>query len=1173
MFYESESGNLKFSPSDLTVFLETEFASWMDRWHIEHWKGHQKVTSEDGLPIGLTLPGSEECAPNEKDEQLELLAAKGLEHEEAFLERLRADGHEIAEFDVNSNGVVDTLEAMRQQKDIIFQAPLQHEIFAGIADFLALKPGASLLGDHHYEVWDTKLARSTKASFVVQLCAYAEMLEHLQGRRPEGFEVVLGNNDHVRFLTNRFIYYFRELKRSFLEFHDDFDPHIFPHPGMSKSFGRWSTFAKQVLEESDHLSGVANVTRSQIRKLEEAGITTLTELSTSTLDYVPKLPQPTLQRLQAQARLQCESKGKDRPLYNIQAADEMNPRRGLALLPPSSEMDVYFDIEGFPLRDDGLEYLLGAVHIVNGDPQFVDWWAHDDAQEKKAFEGFVDWAHARWQSDPTMHIYHYAAYEVRAMRELMGKYATREREVDNLLRHQVFVDLYTVVRQGLIVGTPSYSLKDIERLYMDVRDGEVTTAGGSVVAYHRWLESGESEDWHDSAILKEIRDYNEVDCVSTWELAEWLRNVQSQSDINYVAPDADENASDSSDPMAIVHPATQLAKHLIAHVESGKIKDLETCRVQELLAWLLEFHWREDKPVFWRMFDWHEKTEQELIDDFDCLGGLCRTPKSPTPIKRSHLYEYSYAPDQDTKLHVDSRCYFAHDLAVKTTIHHLDTKRGLVEIKLGPSVDAAPDSLSLFPDEHVSSKTIAEAVLRYVEAWSQGDILSRAVDDLIHRRKPRVKGHKKGPLVSDEADILSESIDVISRMNRTVLCIQGPPGTGKTYTAAHAILQLLQDNKKVAVTANSHKAILNVLHAVHQAMQEADVDFPLVKVRGNDDDPLIQSGVIQYVPESNQAVNALGGGPLVMGGTAWVFCRPELQGEFDYLFVDEAGQFSLANVVATGLSADNIVLVGDQMQLAQPMLGAHPGDSGKSALEYLLGGHATIPPHFGIFLNQTWRMHPNICGFISEAVYEDRLHAHPKTSKQGVSVPADGSGVVDKEAGIVFVPVEHEGNTQGSQDEADVIEKIITELMGQTVSHFGGKKTTPLTLEDILIVAPFNMQVRLLQDRLGAQARVGSVDKFQGQEAHVVIVSMCSSTLEESPRGAEFLLDPNRINVAVSRARSLAIVVGSPDILRSRCQTIKEMELLNLYCWLVDHAGNPHLTGTERGSVRTLNQR
>jgi uncharacterized protein len=278
--------------------------------------------------------------------------------------------------------------------------------------------------------------------------------------------------------------------------------------------------------------------------------------------------------------------------------------------------------------------------------------------------------------------------------------------------------------------------------------------------------------------------------------------------------------------------------------------------------------------------------------------------------------------------------------------------------------------------------------------------------------------------------------------------------------------------------------------------------------------------------------------------------------EFDYLFVDEAGQFSLANTVAVAQCASNLVLVGDQMQLAQPLQGTHPGESGKSALDYLLNGNATIPPDFGVFLNETRRLHPDICGFISEAVYEGRLHAHPDTARHRVLVPPKASGHIRKEAGIVFVPVEHEGYSQDCEAEVDVIEEIVTELLGRQLVDSDGR-TRKLKDHDILIVAPFNLQVRQIENRLGRRVRVASVDKFQGQEAHVVILSMCSSTLEDSPRGAEFLMDPNRINVAVSRARALAIIVGCPALLAARCQSIREMELVNLFCWLVDYSQRP----------------
>jgi predicted RecB family nuclease len=1156
MYYESDSGILRFSPSDLTVFLETEFASWMDRWESERLRGNPDVVAENGLPIGLELPGINSCHPDEKDEQLKLIAAKGMEHEYAFLDRLRQKGHDIAEFKTLSKNVVETVDAMRQRKDFIYQARLEHEDFAGYADFLARKSGESFLGDHHYEAWDTKLSRSPKGSFIIQLCAYSEMLEHLQGHRPEEFEVVLGNNEHIRYFTKQFIYYFRSLKRTFLEFHENFDASQFPHPGLSKSFGRWNAFAEQVLNASDHLSGVANISRSQIKKLEAAEVTTMSDLARSKVEHVPGLPKAILRRLKTQARLQVESAGETRPCYEILQPSPQFPRRGLGLLPPSSSMDVYFDIEGFPLHHGGLEYLLGVVYLEEGNPRFTDWWAHNDTQEKLAFEGFVDWVYERWLNDPEMHIFHYAAYEVTALRKLMGKYATREREVDNLLRNQVFVDLFKIVSQGLIVGTSSYSLKDIEGLYRDVREGEVTTAGGSVVAYNYWLESEESEAWQESEILKEIRDYNEVDCISTWELAEWLRNAQSEAKISYFASDDKSEENQLDGDREEEHPAKLLSNRLLKEVESGQVAGEENINVQRLLAWLLEFHWRESKPVFWRMFDRHEKTDVELVDDLDCLGGLRRTPKPPVPIKRSFLYEYRFDPAQDTKLHIGSSCYFAHDLKVGTTIENLAPKDGLVEIKLSPKVKEEPESLSLIPNEHVSSKIISDAVFRYVEAWSDGNVLSQAVDDLLHRRQPRINGQKPGPIVPEGSDLLPAVVDVVRRMDRTTLCIQGPPGTGKTYTTARAILQLLKDKKKVAITANSHKVILNVLEAIYEAMNAEGVSLHLVKVGGAADDPLIQTGAIQHIPESKKAVDALGTDPIVMGGTAWVFSRAELQGAFDYLFVEEAGQFSLANVVATGLSANNIVLVGDQMQLSQPTMGTHPGESSLSALEYLLKKHATIPPELGIFLNETRRMHPDVCNFISDAIYESKLHSHPDTSNQQVTIPDSIKDVVPKGTGIAFVPVEHEGNTQGSDEEVDLIERIVEELIGQTVHQFAGQRTEKIKQNDILVVAPFNMQVRQLQNRLGAHARVGSVDKFQGQEAHIVIISMCSSTLDDSPRGAEFLLDPNRLNVAVSRARSLAIVVGSPSVLSARCQTIKEMELLNLYCWLVEYAGS-----------------
>lgn len=295
---------------------------------------------------------------------------------------------------------------------------------------------------------------------------------------------------------------------------------------------------------------------------------------------------------------------------------------------------------------------------------------------------------------------------------------------------------------------------------------------------------------------------------------------------------------------------------------------------------------------------------------------------------------------------------------------------------------------------------------------------------------------------------------------------------------------------------------------------------------------------------------------------AFVSCRNTLgvtsNSRLDYLLVDEAGQVSVANLIGMVPTARNLVLIGDQMQLGQPIQGFHPGESGGSILEYLLQDNATIPEEMGVFLGTTWRLHPALCAFISATVYDGRLRAATQTRHRVVKVPPSARRVT-KEAGLLFVPVDHLGNTQGSEEEVAIIEELVRELIGREVTDVRGHVRKRLGLEDILFVAPYNLQVRKLSAALGPQARVGSVDKFQGQEASVVIISMCSSDGESSPRGLEFVLNKNRLNVALSRAQSLAIVVGSPRLATSRCTSLPQMTLLNLFCRLMEEGQSAQL--------------
>lgn len=554
--------------------------------------------------------------------------------------------------------------------------------------------------------------------------------------------------------------------------------------------------------------------------------------------------------------------------------------------------------------------------------------------------------------------------------------------------------------------------------------------------------------------------------------------------------------------------------------------------------------------MWWRMFDRHEKTAEELCDDLDCLGGLTRTATPPRAIKKSSGLEYRFDPDQDTKLHLGSDCCVA-GTKLKCEISGFDDENGLVELRVGPG-KSLPDTLSIFPYEFVSAKEIKEAVARYAEGWEGGTVLSQAVDDLLGRRLPRVRGHPGGPLVPDSAEFLANVCDLVGRLDGTTLCIQGPPGTGKTFTAAVVIVQLLKRGKRVGVTATSHKVILNLLKAVVEARVGAGGPGKIFKVGDEEDDPLVQSGAVTLIG-SKEVVESLEDGAVLVGGTAWAFSREELEGRFDYLFIDEAGQVCLANAVAMGLSARNLILVGDQMQLAQPMQGSHPGETGLSCLEYVLQGRPTIAPELGIFLGVSFRMHTGVCRFISDAVYEGRLTSNADAERHRVVRGGDSPGLLP-ETGIVWVPVSHEGCAQSSEEEVEAIGGLTEELLARSVVDHKGK-LRPMRLEDILFVAPFNAQVRCLTKALGKGARVGSVDRFQGQQAPVVIMSLCSSTLEEAPRGAAFLLSPNRLNVAISRAQALAIVVGSPELPRVRCKTVEEMKLVNLLCRVIQYSG------------------
>lgn len=1110
-----------FSPSDLTTFMESPYASAMER--LRH---------VDPSVAGLMDP---------VDQLMARLQKKGVEHEKEIDRSLQEQGLDIVRIDGSTEEAAEkTLAAMQEGREVILQGYLTRDNFGGYADYLVKVPGHSSLGDWHYEVWDSKLSHTVKPYFIVQICCYVDMLESVQGVKPKELAVKLGNGETERLPVANYYAYYKTLKKRFLSFHENFDG-THPDPAVSKAYGRWSQWAEKQLLEKDHLSQVARLTRTQIKNLEKAGIHTMTDLSETTVDRVPGMGEAVFKKAIKQASLQIASKGSEKPVYELLPHEEGSVR-GLALLPPASRNDVYFDIEGYPSIDGGLEYLWGNTYVdESGERCFKDFWAHDHAEEKVAFEAFIDWIFERWLEDPHMHVYHYANYEIAAIRKLMGRYGTREEQVDNLLRNNVFVDLYKVVSGGLMVGTPNYSIKSVELLYRGKRDTEVGNGADSIIVYEDWRENPDGTTWQTSKVLNDIRDYNIDDCDSTLELTEWLRKQQEGHGIQYLVP-AGEGEKEIAEEVTEI---TKLRDTLLAEAQALKERDAQKASLLEVLAWSLEFHRRENKPTWWRLFDRMGLSQHELYEDVDCLAGLTRTntpaTKTSTRKNAASLLEYQFDPDQEFK-GTAKQFYVLGEDNLRVAVAEYLPGDGLIVLR---STKELPDFMDLVPDEYVRPAPIPGAIQDVVMRLYDGDFPRCAITDFLTRSRPRITGNQEGPIVQNEDDLLAEVIDAAANLEGSTLCIQGPPGAGKTYTAKHIIGELLKRGKRVGISSNSHKAILNLLEGAARYCEESGIAGQFVKVGGDKDEAVYDLPNVSWVQKVTD--NYLGD---CTGGTAWAFCNDDVVGQYDYLFIDEAGQVSVANLIGMSRSTKNIILMGDQMQLGQPIQGSHPGESGMSILEYLLEGHATIPEDLGVFLPKTYRMHPEVTKLVSAQVYEDRLSSAESAARHTVSVEGP---TIRSRAGICYLPVEHEGNTQGSDEEAAAVQELVGELIGAEYwpEEVGGAPRI-IGWEDILIVAPYNLQVNKLKAALGPQARVGSVDKFQGQEAPIVIMSMCASDAVDSPRGVEFLFSKNRLNVALSRAQALAIVVGHPELAHTPVTKPEQMELINFYCEVVE---------------------
>lgn len=1113
--------------------------------------------------LELRVADGELELPAQNDIERRLLEKRGLEHEARVLEYFRQSGLTPVEIKAapSAEGLrsaaEQTLAAMRDGAELIYQGTLLTPGWVGRPDFLRKVTGEGAWG-HHYEPIDAKLAHEAKARAVLQLCAYADQLQQLQGVFPRRFHVAGGGTELTpqTLLTGDYAAYFRAVRRRMRAFVEQAGTRAtYPEPVEHCGVCRFWKQCEDRRRSDDHLSLVAGISRRQRDRLGQAGIERLEQLGSLDRELrIEGIAAESLERVREQARLQLEGRREGRAKYELLLNEP--PGVGLAALPKPTPGDLFLDLEGDSfVLGDGLDYLFGLVDFgepeidsfsvrdVPGAPRYQAFWAENREQERRAFEQVVDRVRLGRQEFPSLHVYHFGHREADALKKLSCRHASREAEVDQLLREGVLVDLLPIVKHGLRASVESYSLKELEVFHGFQRATPLRQAARAMQLFGWWLETGDQ-----SVPLGELRQsvqsYNREDCLSTAQLRDFLERLRREQEqrLGAAIPRPERDPKQVNDELSERQQATaELAKQLTA--DPGH----PAAPQHQLLANLLDFHWREAKSGWWEYHRARELAPADRLEDKSCIEGL-RYEGEVERIKQSTVHLYRF-PEQDHSLRTTPEPIDPDTQKSPGKVVELGSD--FVKIRRGNN-STTPHPSALIVGKPIDSKPLPDSLLALGRAVLAGESGFQAARALLFRTPPPSAGG--GALLRD-GELPERALARLgSELEGSVIAVQGPPGSGKTYQAALLILSLLRQGKRVGVTANSHSVIKGVLERVCKLADEQG-EPALVRalhLDGEDRDDKVWPFRID--DKKDRARAELESGRVnVLGGTAWTWARDEFAESVDVLVIDEAGQMALANALAVARAGRGLVLFGDPAQLEQPQKGVHPLGAEVSTLEHWLGGDVlTIPPDRGVFLPTTRRLHPKICDFISATFYEGRLAAAEGLGLEHQAVAIAGETFA---AGVRFVPSQHRGNTSQASEEVETVQLLVDRCL-EDGSRFRGRDgaSRPLTPADVLVVAPYNAQVAALRRALPEGVRVGTVDKFQGREAPVVIYSMTSSSAEDAPRGLEFLYSRNRLNVAVSRAQALCFVVASPELARAACKTPPQMRLVNAWCTYLEAA-------------------
>ncbi|MEU0498670.1 TM0106 family RecB-like putative nuclease [Mycobacterium sp. NPDC006124] len=1068
------------------------------------------------------------------DDLLARTSTLGDDHERRQLDDLRAEFGDVTVIGrpaYSASGLraaaAQTMRAVQDRAPVVYQAAMFDGRFVGFADFLVLA------GDR-YVLRDTKLARSVKVEALLQLAAYADTLTRGGVPVADEVELVLGDGAVSAYRVDELLPVYLPRRAALQRLLDD---HLARDRPVSwddtevRACFRCPQCSVEVRARDDLLL-VAGMRVSQRARLLDAGVTTVHDLAE--LDApVPELSARTTRALVAQARLQVADRvvenGNVKPPYEVVDAQP------LMVLPDANKGDLFFDFEGDPLwtldgREWGLEYLWG---VLTSTDDFTPYWAHDRSSERQALRDFLAMVGKRLKKYPGMHVYHYAAYEKSTLLRLAGRYGVGENAVDELLRNGVLVDLYPLVRKSIRVGTESYSIKYLEPLYMgnELRDGEVTTATDSITQYARFCELRDEGRAEDAAVvLKQIEEYNRYDCRSTRRLRDWLVARAIESEVPPRGPQPIRGAAADE----AVEISDALDRRLTAFAGDGTQARSPEQTAVAMVAAARGYHKREDKPFWWAHFDrvnspvdeWADDGDVFVADRHEIVADWHQPPRARKPQRHVRLFGEIATGDLGRTMYAlyeppapagfaddPDRRGFATVEVIGCDDPEAPTEALIVEKRPtdGEVFDQVPFALT--PGPPINTRPIQESIEATAASIGAGlpNLPADPVVDVLLRHPPRMVG---GGALPRSGDVAADVTAALLALDSSYLAVHGPPGTGKTFTSAQVISRLVNEHHwRVGVVAQSHAVVENLLGCV----VDAGVDPDRVGKKKSPNAPW------RDVAEKDYAafVDDPAGG--VIGGTAWDFANAGRipRGALDLLVVEEAGQYSLANTIAVASAARNLLLLGDPQQLPQVSQGTHPAPVDHSALGWLVDGHHTLPPERGYFLESSYRMHPDVCGPVSRLSYDDRLCA-----MASVSAARRLDGVTP---GVRVLEVDHDGNSTDSPEEADAIVAEIRGLLGRPWTD--GGQTTPLGQEHVLVVTPYNAQVVTLRRRLDAadlgEVQVGTVDKFQGRQAPMVFMSMTASSAEDVPRGISFLLNRNRLNVAVSRAKYAAVVVRS----------------------------------------------